>query len=79
MRLATYGVIGALMLSVAACGNTRTERALTGAATGAAVGAAGTAIAGGSVGTGAAVGAVAGGLIGAVTSPRTIDLGDVFY
>ncbi|HEX4194531.1 MAG TPA: hypothetical protein VHY80_15595 [Stellaceae bacterium] len=66
-----------LMVSLAACGETTGDRALSGAAIGAGSGAAIGAIAGGPAGAGlgAAVGAGVGGVGGAVTSPNTVDLG----
>ena len=63
-------------LSLAACGQTVGDRALSGAAIGAGSGAAIGAIAGPvGAGTGAAIGAVAGGATGALTSPNQVDLG----
>jgi osmotically inducible lipoprotein OsmB len=73
-----YGVaVFGIAAGLAACGETRSDRALSGAAIGAGTGAAVGAAAGGPVGagTGAAVGAGAGAVTGAVTSPGTIDLG----
>jgi hypothetical protein len=68
--------IAAAMLSLAACGQTVGDRALSGAAIGAGTGAAVGAIAGPvGAGTGAAIGAGAGAITGAVTSPSAIDLG----
>ena len=66
-----------LMLSLAACGETVGDRALSGAALGAGSGAALGAIAGGPAGAGlgAAIGAGVGGVGGAVTSPSAVDLG----
>ena len=74
--LKTSGIIAvaALSFALAACGNTRGERALSGGAVGAGVGAVGTAIVGGSVATGAAVGAAAGAVTGALTDERQINL-----
>ena len=63
-------------LSLAGCGSSRGERALSGAAIGAGSGAAAGAVLGGlGVGTGAAIGAVVGGVTGAVTGEDQIDLG----
>ena len=68
-------VIGGLVIAtVAACGNTRGERTLSGAGVGAGVGAVGTAITGGSVLTGAAIGAATGAVIGAVSDRRKVRL-----
>lgn len=57
---------GAALL-LAACGETRSERALSGAAIGAGVGAAGAAVSGGAVATGAVVGGAVGAGAGALT------------
>lgn len=62
------------MLMLAACGNSRGERTLSGAGIGAGAGAVGTAITGGNPWAGAAVGGVAGGVIGAVTDKDDINL-----
>jgi osmotically inducible lipoprotein OsmB len=65
-----------LAMSLAACGQTTGDRALSGAAIGAGSGAAIGAIAGPiGAGTGAAIGAGAGAITGAVTSPNAVDLG----
>lgn len=69
----TISAIGVLGLSLAACGNTKGERALSGAGIGAGVGAVGGAIAGGSAVTGAAVGAAAGAATGALTDKDDIN------
>ena len=77
MKLVPYGLalIG-LSLSLAACGETTGDRALSGAAIGAGTGAAVGAVAGPvGVGTGAAIGAGAGAVTGAVTTPSQVDLG----
>lgn len=73
-RLTTLGFAAALALSVAACGASRGERALSGGAIGAGVGAVGGAIVGGSAATGAAVGAAAGAVTGVLTDEKQIDL-----
>lgn len=65
----------AALLGVAACGNTKGERALSGGAIGAGIGAAGAAVTGGSPGTGAVVGGAAGAATGALTDKKDIDLG----
>ena len=65
-------VISALALG--ACGNTKGERALSGAGIGAGAGAVGTAITGGNPWAGAAIGGVAGGVVGAVTKKDQINL-----
>ena len=73
-RITALTFISLMALSVAACGSTRGERAVSGGAIGAGVGAVGSAIVGGSVATGAAVGAAAGAVTGALTDKRQIDL-----
>lgn len=67
-------LIGSFCL--AACGNTKGERALSGAGIGAGIGAVGSAVTGGSPWTGAAVGGVVGGATGALTDKDDINLGD---
>ena len=68
-------IVLATMPLLAACGNTQTDRALSGAGVGAGVGAAGAAATGGAVGTGAVVGAGIGAAAGALTDNEDIDLG----
>jgi uncharacterized membrane protein len=65
----------ALVAGLSACGQTRTDRALSGAGLGAAGGAAVGAITGGSPLTGALIGGAAGAAGGALTDPDDIDLG----
>ena len=67
-------VAAAALLS--ACGNTQTDRAISGAGIGAATGAAGAAIVGGSVGGAAALGGAVGAAAGAITDQSQIDLGN---
>ncbi len=65
-------------LTLAGCGTTTSDRALSGAG----IGAAGGAIIGamtGSAATGALIGAAAGGLTGAVTDPCQLNLGSPFW
>ncbi|MDT8343034.1 MAG: YMGG-like glycine zipper-containing protein [Thermohalobaculum sp.] len=69
----------ALAASLAACGDTRTERAITGGAIGAGTGAVGGALIGGSAGAGALIGGAAGAATGALTDRDDIDLGDPFW
>jgi hypothetical protein len=66
-------------LGLAACGNTRLDRAVSGAGLGAAGGAAVGAIAGGPILGAAAVGAVAGGAVGAITEKHQINLGKAWW
>jgi osmotically inducible lipoprotein OsmB len=69
------GVI--MMATLAACGTTKGERALSGGAIGAGVGAVGGALAGGNPTTGAIIGGAAGAAIGAVTDKNDINFGDI--
>ncbi|PZQ43562.1 MAG: hypothetical protein DI551_11910 [Micavibrio aeruginosavorus] len=64
----------ASVLVLGACGNTKTERGLSGAGIGAGVGAVGTALTGGSPWTGAVIGGVVGGATGALTDKDDINL-----
>ena len=64
----------ASVIVLAGCGNTRTERGLSGAGIGAGAGAVGSALTGGSPWTGAVVGGVAGGAVGALTDKDDINL-----
>ena len=61
-------------LAVAACGNTKSEQALSGAGIGAGVGAAAGAVTGGSAVAGAVVGAGVGAATGALTDKDDINL-----
>ncbi len=65
-----------LAMGLTACGNTKGDRALSGAGIGAGVGAVGSAVTGGSPWTGAVVGGAAGAATGALTSKKQIDLGN---
>ncbi len=71
-KILMIGAILALAGGTVACGNTRTDRTLTGAAIGGAVGG----VAGGvltgttlGIGVGAAAGAAVGGIVGSTTAP----------
>jgi hypothetical protein len=69
-------LIGATaLLSLAACGTTTQDRALSGGALGAGVGAGVGALTGGNIVTGALLGGAAGALGGALTRPSDVDLG----
>lgn len=63
-------------LALAACGESKTDRAISGAGIGAAAGAATGAATGGSVLGGAVLGGAAGGATGAVTDEDDVNLGD---
>lgn len=67
--------IAALALTVAACGNTTGERALSGGGIGAGVGALGGAVLGGDPVTGALIGGAVGAAGGALTKPEDVNLG----
>lgn len=75
-KILTLSAVFILALSVAACGSSKGERALSGGAIGAGVGAAGGALAGGSPVTGAVIGGAAGAATGALTDEDDIDLDD---
>lgn len=64
-----------LMASLAACGNTKGDRALSGAAIGAGAGAVGGAVLGADPITGAVIGGAVGAATGAVTKKKDVDLG----
>ncbi len=68
-----------LVAGLAACGQNRVERGLSGAAVGAAVGTAGAYITQNDLGPAAVGGALVGAAIGAATSPQDIDLGDPIW
>lgn len=65
----------AMLLAVSACGNTKGDRALSGAGIGAATGAVGGAVLGGSGTTGALLGAGVGAAAGALTDEDDVNLG----
>lgn len=65
----------ALVTSLAACGNTRGDRALSGGAIGAGVGAVGGAVVGANPVTSAIVGGAVGAAAGAITKKDEVDLG----
>jgi osmotically inducible lipoprotein OsmB len=68
-------IAAAALLALAACGTSKTDRAISGGAIGAGAGALGGAALGGSPGTGAVLGGAAGAAGGALTDSRDIDLG----
>lgn len=65
-----------MVIGLAACGTSKTDRAISGAGIGAAAGAAGSAVTGGSPVTGAIIGGAAGGAAGALTDKDDVDLGE---
>ena len=74
-RIINRGVVLALLVGLAGCGYSPGDRALSGGLIGAGGGAAIAGIAGGNPLAGAAIGGAAGALGGALTSPRTLNLG----
>lgn len=78
-RLTMIAAVSLSVLALGACGQTRGERALTGAGLGAAAGAGTSAITGGNVGGGALLGGVAGGALGGLTDQEQLDIGDPIW
>ena len=74
MKFLTLTVMTVAALGLAACGNTKGERALSGGGIGAGIGAAGAAATGGSVAGGALLGGAAGAATGALTDKNDINL-----
>lgn len=74
MKHFAFILIASTSLLLAACGNTKGERALSGAGIGAGAGAVGTALTGGNPWGGAVVGGLAGGAVGALTDKDDINL-----
>lgn len=60
---------------LSACGNTTSDRALSGAGIGAGVGAVGSTLVGGSIGGGALVGGLVGAAAGGLTDKKDVNLG----
>ena len=73
--LRTIATISALAFLLAACGQSTTDPAISGAGIGAGLGAAGSLATGGSAVTGGLLGGAAGAAAGGLTSHDTIDLG----
>lgn len=74
MNIKTLSVTAALLL-VAACGDTKSDRALSGAGIGAGAGALGGALVGGHALEGAVIGGAAGAATGAFTDKDKVNLG----
>jgi osmotically inducible lipoprotein OsmB len=72
-------VAGLLGLALAACGESRLNRGLSGAGIGAGAGAATSGVTGGNILGGALLGGAAGGAAGALTDEDDIDLGDPIW
>jgi osmotically inducible lipoprotein OsmB len=70
------GLAAVLLMALAACGSSKTDRGLSGGAIGAGVGAAGSAATGGSVLGGAALGGAIGAATGVLTDEDDVDLGE---
>lgn len=64
-----------LLLAFAACGESKLDRGVSGAAIGAGAGAAASAVTGGSMTKGAVLGGAAGGAAGVLTKEKDVDLG----
>lgn len=78
MRTPSKLIAISLMLPLlAACGNTKGERALSGGAIGAGAGAVAGALVGGHVAAGAVIGGLAGAATGAITDKDQINFGDI--
>lgn len=75
--VSTMGIFACLLL--AACGQSKTDRALSGAGIGAATGAVGGSLLGGSAGSGALIGGAVGAAAGALTDKDDLDLGDPIW
>jgi osmotically inducible lipoprotein OsmB len=73
-QIIIFTAASALILTMAACGNTTGERAVSGAGIGAAAGAVGGALTG-NMGTGALLGGAVGAAAGGLTSEKNINLG----
>lgn len=74
MKSTLSAVLIAVMLFVSACGDTQTQRAVTGGAIGVGAGAIGGALVGGSVLGAALLGGVAGAAVGALTDKQQLNL-----
>lgn len=68
-------IIAAAALGLAACGETTSDRALSGAGIGAGAGALGSALTGGNAVTGAVLGGAAGAAVGGFTDKDDVNLG----
>ena len=75
-QLLTLSLATIFALTLAACGQTPGERAVSGAGLGAAAGAAGTALTGGNPTTGALIGGAVGGATGYFTDEHDVYMGE---
>jgi len=76
MTRTSLAVVLATTLALAACGSSRTDRALSGGGIGAGLGAGTAAVTGGNILGGAAIGGAAGAAGGALTDRNDLDLGE---
>jgi hypothetical protein len=79
MRLVTAVACAALLMGLTACGESKLDRGLSGAAIGAGTGAAAGAVTGNSVTGGALLGGAAGGAAGVLTDEDNVDLGNPLW
>jgi Flp pilus assembly protein TadD len=75
MKKITITSLAALAVLVSACGETKSDRALSGGAIGAGVGAVGSSLVGGNAIGGALIGGAVGAGAGALTDKKDVDLG----
>jgi osmotically inducible lipoprotein OsmB len=75
MRIHSLLLITSTAVLLAACGQSKTDRALSGGAIGAGAGALGGAVLGGNPATGAVLGGAVGAATGGLTNKRDLDLG----
>lgn len=75
MKLVKAISLSALVMTLAACGQSQGDRALSGGGIGAGVGAIGSAVTGGNPVTGAVLGGAVGAAAGGLTKQKDIDLG----
>jgi osmotically inducible lipoprotein OsmB len=75
MNLSKVLAVSALVMTLAACGETTGDRALSGGGIGAGVGALGSAVTGGNPVTGAVVGGAVGAAAGGLTKKEDVNLG----
>lgn|GEM_PF-980108 len=75
MKKTASGICVALVFILSACGQSTSDRAISGGAIGAGAGAVGGALIGGSAVTGAVVGGAVGAATGGLTNSKDIDLG----
>jgi uncharacterized membrane protein len=75
MKIQNLATLAIVVTLLTACGNTQSDRALSGGAIGAGAGAVGGALLGGSPVTGAVLGGAAGAATGAFTDKDDVDLG----